>query len=249
MSLCGDPLVPDSMAMVIEENVSFISDGLALEGVLSYDQELSHAPGVILCPPHPHLGGDMNNNVIMAVQNALSRAGVISLRFNYRGVGNSQRAGVDEKEDLKAFWENSWAPDDEAKEQDVLSAINFLRGIQGLIHDQVFLVGYSFGSYLALRAAEKCPMVKALVLISPTVHFHDFTYLNYSSINKLVVSSNNDFSCPLEELMRVYDGFSSPKGLYLVDDADHFFIGCEDTVSKRIEQFIVEQHAGETANG
>lgn len=235
--------------MVVEENVAFLSEGLTIEGVLGYDQDLSHGSGVVLCPPHPHLGGDMNNNVIVGIHTALSCAGVISLRFNYRGVGKSQCTGTDEKDDLKAFWEDSWTPEDKAKERDVVGAIDFLKGVQGVMQDQIFLVGYSFGSYLALRAAETCPVVKALVLISPTVHFHDFTYLNHSSVAKLVITSNNDFSCSLEEVMSVYDGFSQPKGLYLVEGADHFFIGCEDKVSERIVRFILGQHAGETADG
>ena len=44
--------------MIIEEHVNFNSDGLKLEGVLSYDENTLSPPLVLLCPPHPHLGGD-----------------------------------------------------------------------------------------------------------------------------------------------------------------------------------------------
>lgn len=236
--LCGEIR---KEAMVMEENVFFYSDSLKLEGSLSYDQDLLQSPGAILCPPHPHLGGDMDNNVITKLHHFLPTQGIISLRFNYRGVGNSQTSGGNEKEDLKTFWEDSWTPDDEVKVQDVMSAIDFLRGIRGVIHDQIILVGYSFGAYLALQAAAKCSMVKALILIAPTIHFHDFTPLNVSSIPKFVISSDNDFSYSLEELKRIYADFSQPKTLQIFEGVDHFFIGCEGEVSKKVAQFMLEQ--------
>jgi hypothetical protein len=43
---------------MIEEHVNFNSDGLKLEGVLSYDENTLSPPLVLLCAPHPHLGGD-----------------------------------------------------------------------------------------------------------------------------------------------------------------------------------------------
>ncbi len=52
--------------MIFEEHVIFNSDGLKLEGILSYDENTLSPPLVLLCPPHPHLGGDMENNVTHA---------------------------------------------------------------------------------------------------------------------------------------------------------------------------------------
>jgi alpha/beta superfamily hydrolase len=53
---------------MIEEHVHFNSDGLKLEGVLSYDENVLNPLIALLCPPHPHLGGDMENNVITALK-------------------------------------------------------------------------------------------------------------------------------------------------------------------------------------
>ncbi|KHE94229.1 MAG: hypothetical protein SCABRO_00002, partial [Candidatus Scalindua brodae] len=60
---------------MIEEHIRFNSDGLNLEGVLSYDENIINPPMVLLCPPHPHLGGDMENNVITALGNVLAENG------------------------------------------------------------------------------------------------------------------------------------------------------------------------------
>ena len=75
---------------MIEEHVNFNSDGMKLEGILSYDENAVNPPSMLLCPPHPHLGGDMENNVITALGNVLAEKGFATLRFNYRGVGNSE---------------------------------------------------------------------------------------------------------------------------------------------------------------
>ncbi len=45
--------------IMIEEHVHFNSDGLKLEGLLCFDENTVSPPLVLLCPPHPHLGGDM----------------------------------------------------------------------------------------------------------------------------------------------------------------------------------------------
>ena len=226
--------------MVTEESVSFLSDDLMLEGTLSYDQDLPRGPGVILCPPHPHLGGNMENNIVTTLHHFLAAKGFISLRFNYRGVGNSQASDVHEKEDLKTFWEDSWTPEDDLKVQDVLSALNFLKEIPGVMDDCIFLVGYSFGAYLSVKAAEKGSRVKGLIIIAPTVHFHDFTYLNRCSLPKYVISSDDDFSYSLGELKKTYAAFCQPKALDIFEGVDHFFIGCEEAVASKVAQFMLD---------
>ena len=44
---------------MIEEHVNFNSDGMKLEGVLSYDENAVNPPSMLLCPPHPHLSGNI----------------------------------------------------------------------------------------------------------------------------------------------------------------------------------------------
>ncbi|MQL51043.1 hypothetical protein GFC01_01910 [Desulfofundulus thermobenzoicus] len=61
--------------------------GLVLEAFLDLPAVPGPFPGVVLCHPHPLYGGNMNNNVILAVSQALTSNGIASLRFNFRGVG------------------------------------------------------------------------------------------------------------------------------------------------------------------
>jgi len=96
--------------------------------------------GVVLCHPHPLYGGDMNNNVIISVFNALKEADIASLRFNFRSVGGILGG---EREDLDA-------------------AINFMMDRV----KNIGLFGYSFGASVAISFLED-DRVKAISLSSP----------------------------------------------------------------------------------
>jgi len=77
--------------LIVEERVTFPSGPLRLAGVLAYPQEVTPERAVLVCSPHPHFAGDMNNNVVAAVTRHLAAHAVV-LRFDYRGVGESQIA-------------------------------------------------------------------------------------------------------------------------------------------------------------
>ena len=56
-----------------------------------YNQGEGNSPPLaILLHPHPKFGGNMNNKVIYSCFKTLSNLGFSVLRFNYRGVGNSE---------------------------------------------------------------------------------------------------------------------------------------------------------------
>ena len=69
--------------------VSFLTKGMTFEGIIALPDGEGPFPGVVMCHPHPLHGGSMDNNVVVAVTFGLADAGIASLRFNYRGVGNS----------------------------------------------------------------------------------------------------------------------------------------------------------------
>ena len=88
-----------------EEKVFIPSTGIQLEGLLSIQEASSFRGGVILCHPHPQYGGDMDHPVITTAVEAASQEGFSTLRFNFRGVGESEGSygeGIGEREDVKA---------------------------------------------------------------------------------------------------------------------------------------------------
>lgn len=64
------------------------SDGLVLESAL--DAPSDPKAVVVLCHPHPRMGGTMNAPLLLAVRDALVGEGWAVLRFNFRGIGDSQ---------------------------------------------------------------------------------------------------------------------------------------------------------------
>ena len=85
--------------------VRFPCGQLTLEGVLHEVESPSPVPAVVICHPHPLYGGDMDNNVVVAVAMGLARDGIAALRFNFRGTGDSDGAfggGIGEREDVSA---------------------------------------------------------------------------------------------------------------------------------------------------
>ena len=57
-----------------------------IEGVLKRN---GSDKGVVICHPHPLYGGNMNNNVVDAIEYGFSERGFTTLKFNFRGVGLS----------------------------------------------------------------------------------------------------------------------------------------------------------------
>ena len=73
---------------IIEEQINFQSGPLNLSGILSYPDSREPEKAVLLCSPHPHFAGDMENNVIRHLANYFAKDS-LALRFDYRGVGKS----------------------------------------------------------------------------------------------------------------------------------------------------------------
>ena len=65
------------------------SSDIELEARLDLPPGESRPPCVLLCHPDPKHGGSMDNNVLEKVNERLLKNSIATLRFNFRGVGNS----------------------------------------------------------------------------------------------------------------------------------------------------------------
>ena len=147
-----------------------------LEAILSIPAAGPRAVAVV-CHPHPLYGGTMDNKVVHYTSRALNDMGVATLRFNFRGVGNSQGEhdhAVGEIDDclVAAQWMREQYPE------------------KGLI-----LAGFSFGAYVAARAASASD-VMALISIAPAVTMYDFSRVQLSDIPWLLVQGDADEVVP-----------------------------------------------------
>lgn len=188
-----------------EQKVSISCNGLKLEGLLSVQEALPVRGGVVLCHPHPLYGGEMDNPVVITATRVAFEEGFRTLRFNFRGVGESEGIyadGVGEQDDVRA-------------------AIEFL-GTK--VNDRcLILVGYSFGARVGLPVAVEHGKVKGMVAIAPPLEMYDFDFLKGSKKSKLIIVGDRDQYCPIDRLNMLYQQLEEPKGLAIIQGADHFF--------------------------
>ena len=205
-----------------EEKISVPCGDIQLEGLLSVQETLSIKGGVICCHPHPLYGGDMDNTVVAAGIEAASQEGLSTLRFNFRGVGESGGSygeGIEERKDVKA-------------------AIDFFVARLGSGNVPIILLGYSFGAWAAMPVAADDARVKGMVAISPPLDLYDFGFLKGCKKKKLLVAGNMDDYCPETRLQAFYEHLDEPKTLMIIPGADHFYSFQDSALIKPLREFF-----------
>ena len=206
-------------------------DRLRLEGRLSVFDDKKVRHGVVLCHPHPLMGGDMGNIVITTIAGKLYELGVITLRFNFRGVGKSTGrfgGGIAEVNDVKG-------------------AIDHLAAQDVVDENNLALVGYSFGSTVVLRTVSQDRKYGIKKVVGIAVPITDTSLiegalesLGECTIPKLFICGDNDHVCPVRKLRAVVDGLPKPKSFKIIEGADHFFGGKVQEVAEGVGAFVVE---------
>jgi alpha/beta superfamily hydrolase len=106
---------------------------------------------VLICHPHPLGGGTMDNKVVHTLVRGFLQLGVRTVRFNFRGVGQSEGVwsdGVGEIEDALAVYRAQVSSD-----------------------EPFWLAGFSFGAFVAAQVFHRLDEAQRphrLVLIGPS---------------------------------------------------------------------------------
>lgn len=176
-----------------------------LEAVLQECDSGIPAFAALVCHPHPLYGGTLHNKVTHRVAATLHDMGATSLRFNFRGVGQSAGRfdqGAGELEDARA-------------------ALHWLRArLPGV---PLRVAGFSFGSWIAARLAVQEPDVEQLVLVAPPVRTESFEVMRSSDVPKLVLQGTRDELCAIGDLMAEFPAWAEPRRLETIEGASHFF--------------------------
>jgi hypothetical protein len=145
--------------MTIEQNISFLSDGLALAGTITLPDIQGTFPGVVLVPGSGQV--DRNENAKKLAINAfkeiaaiLATKGIASLRYDKRGIGQSQGD----------FWKTGFY--DNIK--DATNAVDFLKHHAQIDSEQIFVLGHSEGAAIATRLAATGTNIKGVILLAGT---------------------------------------------------------------------------------
>ncbi len=205
--------------------VSFQADDLKFEGIVAEPDDVTDSvPGVVICHPGPLNGGNMDNNVLLAVSYALVEQGFAALRFNFRGVGNSQ--GEHSKGELE--------------HQEAIAALEFLKAWPGVNGGKLGLAGYSFGNGVILGNAELQKQPRVFAFISPSLHSLKNTCLKADERPKFIITGDRDRLAPSPEFQPTLESFSHRPICHVVAGADHYWVGRESEVSEQVSQFFCE---------
>jgi alpha/beta superfamily hydrolase len=196
----------------VEERITFKSDCGLIEARLG---RAAPRQGVVITHPHPLYGGDMDNPVVRSIASAFQGCGFTTLRFNFRGVGNSQGKYADGIGEI----------------DDVAAAISYLAD-SGISHPH--LAGYSFGAWVNAGLIARFPGIETMVMVSPPVAFIDFQDIDTIDCLKLIVTGSRDEIAPPDRINQLKPKWNPHARFEIIDGADHFYWGYLD----RLEEIL-----------
>jgi alpha/beta superfamily hydrolase len=176
----------------------------------------------IVAPPHPQLGGRLQDRVVYHVAQGLVRIGCVVWRFNFRGVGTSEGSfgnGSGEMDDLRAVVERA------------------AESSPGL---PVWSAGYSFGAWVATMVGAADPRVTTLIAVAAGVGAYDYSPLAASTKPKFLIHGERDELAPLKDVRRFYATLPEPKELIVIDGADHLFDGHASEIADAVGDLLGE---------
>ncbi|QCU90726.1 alpha/beta hydrolase [Thiomicrorhabdus sediminis] len=161
---------------------------------------------VVISHPHPLFGGTMNNKVVTTMEKAFFQLGFDTLAYNFRGVGSSQGEydeGIGEVDDLLAV--SQWQKANKN-------------------YAQTLFAGFSFGSYVSLKASKKSSL-DSLCLVAPPVGLYDFSDFNHITTDWLVIQGGADEVVDVQEVKGWIAKQQNGPDIYWRNKASHFFHG------------------------
>ena len=201
----------------MEEKCILHSQEFELEGL--FDKS-SQNQAVIITHPHSLYGGSMRNPVVEAIRTAYKNNGFTTLRFNFRGVGNSQ-----------GNFDNG-----RGEQEDVRAAITFLIESGA---NAVNLAGYSYGAWVnASFIVNHSARVSEMVVVSPPVGFIDFGSIETINCLKLIVTGNQDDIAPADLIRDMLPGWNPEARFEIIDGCDHFYVGHLKKLESILSSFL-----------
>lgn len=158
----------------------------------------------IVCHPLPTEGGTMHNKVVTMAARSLRELGAATVRFNFRGTGDSQGTfdeGRGERDDLMAVagWVRAGRPG-----------------------DALWLAGFSFGAYVSLCAAAALSPAM-LISIAPPAGRWDFAPVAAPTMPWLVIQGEADEIVDPQAVYDWVEGLGAQADLVRMPDTSHFF--------------------------
>lgn len=179
----------------------------------------------LVCHPHPLGGGTMHNKVVFRATAGLVDAGLTTLRFNFRGVGDS----TGEHNEI------------EGGTEDVSDALSYM--FDQYPDEDMTLAGFSFGSRTGMEVGMAEDRVKRLISIgTPVEKYRDFDFLTAVKKPILFVHGDHDEFCTVEGLRSITDRIPHAE-VVVFENCGHFFDEHLNELRDTIRDWIAEELA------
>ena len=193
----------------------------ALEALLESPKDVEPVALAVICHPHPVHGGSMQNKVAHTLARSFLGIGASALRFNFRGVGESDGA-----------FDNG-----DGEIGDVLAAVEWMRRQAPEL--PLWLAGFSFGAAMAIKAAGSCHP-DGLVSIAPSVARFAGGLAVQPECPWLILLGDHDELVDVEETISWINELEPGPELEVFPETEHFFHGKLALLRSAVEDFIVK---------
>jgi alpha/beta superfamily hydrolase len=176
--------------------------------------------------PHPLGGGTMHNKVVFRAASALNDAGLITLRINFRGVGQSTGEHDEGRGEL----------------EDVRAGLEYLAETYPEL--PITLCGFSFGARVGMEVGMSDGRVMNLISIGTPVDKYDFSFLAACPKPILFVHGDRDefgSLSRLQELAAQIKQKNPSVELQVIRDSGHFFEGHLDELKQAVFDWTKRQ--------
>jgi alpha/beta superfamily hydrolase len=196
-----------------------------LEAILKEPRASSVRGVALVLHPHPLGGGTMHNKVVFRASSALNDAGLITLRINFRGVGQSTGEHDEGRGEI----------------EDVRAALDYLtKQYEG---EPITLAGFSFGSRVGMEVGISDTRVRELISIGTPVDKYDFAFLKSCRKPILFVHGDRDEFGAAETVRALAASLPAEAHAQVktIANADHFFEGHLDEMKSAITEWMNER--------
>lgn len=177
---------------------------------------------VVICHPHPLMGGTMDNKVVTTLARFFRNKGISVIQFNFRGVGESSGVhayGAGEIDDF--FSVLNWTANQTSARR-------------------LYVAGFSFGGYIAAAGTERLIKEKIsqfelekLYLVAPAVENYPMASLTLPADTCVIVGAEDEVVPPQKMIdwanERQFD-------LAIIPACGHFFHGHLPEIGSQLEQ-------------
>ncbi len=183
---------------------------------------------VVLCHPHPTQGGTMTHPILGAIAKKLTSKGFTTIRFNFRGVGDSTGThdnGIGEVSDLAS--------------------------IIGFVEDELpplaGIAGWSFGAAIALvwqsRSGSSAPYVGIAPPVASALTPHLPDRADVAPGPRLFIVGERDQFVNVPDLNAYAHGIEAQIIIY--KGSDHFFVFKHERLADDVAAFLITTNQSE----